>query len=89
LYRFQNGSWHDIVGEEFQYQRQMVFDGLGTARLFTPVGIFEVIENSLELFVELKVNPHSIIEGSSGQVWFLVEDHEHPLWVQRARTPSH
>jgi hypothetical protein len=89
LYRFQNGLWHGIVGEEFQYQRQMVYDNLGTAWLFTPGGIFEVIENSLELAAELKVNPHSIVEGSSGQVWFLVEDNEHPLWVHRAGTPSH
>lgn len=80
LYRFQNGTWVEIIREGFQYDRQMVFDNSGTPWLFTPAGIFNVTNNDLEDVIELAVNPRSIFEDTRGGVWFLVEDNEYPLW---------
>jgi len=80
LYRFQNGSWVEIIREGFQYYRQVVFDSSGNPWLFTPAGIFNVTNNDLDDVIELAVDPRSIFKDARGGVWFLVEDNEYPLW---------
>ncbi len=81
LYRFENGTWVEIIREGFQYYRHVVFDNSGIPWLFMPAGIFNLAGNDLETKIDLQINPLSIFKDSTGRVWFLVEKNENPLWV--------
>jgi hypothetical protein len=72
LYHYENGEWIEIIQEDFNYH-ELVFDQSGGPWLLTPGGIFEIVGNQLELFLELPIDPNSVVKSRGGQVWFLVK----------------
>jgi hypothetical protein len=72
LYHYENGEWIEIIQEDFHYH-ELVFDQSGAPWLLTPGGVFEIVDNQLELFLELPIDPNSVVKSRGGQVWFLVQ----------------
>lgn len=89
LYRHDDGSWVQIVAEELQGYRKLVFDGSGTPWLLTFAGIYRVKDNELEHTAALKIMINSGTQDSQGRVWFIVEDDDYnELWTTAIETPA-
>lgn len=72
LFRIDQDEWIEITQEDFSIHT-LVFGPYGRAWLLSPGGIFEIINNQPEIFIELPIIPNSAINNGAGQIWFLVK----------------
>ena len=81
LYHLDQGEWIEVIQEDYTYH-EIFFDQSGNLWLSTPGGIFKIVDNYLEMFIELPMTSNSVVKSPDGQIWFLVtRDDRRELWT--------